>query len=801
MGNGGNMLPARGQADRPRNKRVTRPPRWAELWQIPLFCLGLGVCAAVLFLHTAQAQPGDFVTTQYQAAIDALDKHQLEAAGQYYQAIHSSTRSGQIRPVELQYLQAGIMLAEAQKQFALPVHAAPAYESYSRARVIFEGIIQSQEKINLPRLYYRLALATLGSETLNKKNLDTLEQTLESNFDDRHEGYLLLARLRTQLTPPDDVGSLRCLDSLMSMTQPEHQYPHRLLKAESLFRLERWGEIPRAVSSIPETAKEYPLALQWQALAAFRQNQWGEAALWWAKVAPRDMTPQALLNYGICQRNLKNPSEAQRLWDRLSRDYLMTPEALQAQCSVAELAFDQGRWHDAVVALASVLTTYKPAQLANAAITSDEMQEKLKTVGERLIQAHRWEDLQKLGEAAEPWHFTGLTDNWLCQAWHGIADSAAAGINASIPAGNAYAQASNYAWKAAQHAPAADKQPLLLLAGQDALKARKYQQAQRSLGELLTLNPEPGIKAQVLIGLAESLQEQKLYLLAAGRLREALDIKGNHEATARLRLAWLLMLDVQQRPEAGKQLEMAAALAVRPESGPDARTACHRRALFLYNSVMEQKTNQVLEAIDACETALKRAVPHPEAAQTHFMLAELLLTESGVSSSTVQAQVDVNLLSKQASQLWHACHQFQVALEEFRRPEAVFSPTQDKATLEGFARFGQAQCWYALGDLKEFAPQAVPSRDVCWQHATELFASIATTSTNRVESLHAYYRLSLCHQKRGLFAEMQETLRDARQQLKEMKDSELATSTHFVPLKRSEWEYLLRDPEADRGQP
>ena len=792
------MLPARGQADRPRYKRVTRSPRWAELWQIPLFCLGLGACAVVLFMHSAQAQPGDLVTAQYQSALDALDKQQIEAAGQYYQAIHAAPRHAQIRPVELQYLQASVMLAEAQKQFALPVSAATAFEAYSRAKVIFEGIIQSQEKITLPRLYYRLALATLGSETLTKKNLDTLEQTLETNFNDRHEGYLLLARLRTQLTPRDDAGALRCLDSLMSMTQPEHQYPLRLMKAESLFRLERWSEIPRTVSNIPENAKEYPLALQWQAMAAFRQNQWGEAARWWGQVAPRNMTPQALLNYGICQRHLKNPTEAQRLWDRLSRDYLMTPEALQAQCSLAELAFDQARWHEAVVALASVLTTYKPAQLANAAITQEEMQEKLKTVAERLIQTHRWEDLQKLGEAAEPWHFNKLTDNWLCQAWHGIADSAASGNNVSIPASKAYAQASDYAWKAAQHAPTSEKQALLMLAGQDALKARKYQQAQRSLGELLTLNPEPRITAHVLIGLAESLQEQKQYLLAAGRLRESLLIPGNHEASARLRLASLLLLDVQQRNEAGKQLEQAAALAVRPESGPDARTACHRRATFLYNSVMDQKTNQALEAIDACEKALKLAMPHPEAAQTRFMLAELLLTESGVMSSTVQ---DVAVLNKQASLLWQACQQFQTALEEFRLPETVISTTQDKSKLEGYARFGLAQCWYFLGGLRQFAPSAVPPADVCWQRAAELFTTIATTSKHRVESLHAYLWLSKCHQKRGQFSEMQEILRDARQQLKDMKDAELTSSIQFDPLKRSEWEYLLRDPDADRGQP
>ncbi|MFT3879412.1 MAG: hypothetical protein QM703_07110 [Gemmatales bacterium] len=587
----------------------------------------------------------------------------------------------------------------------------------------------------------------------------------------------------------------------MSVTKAEQLYPQRIQKAEILARLERWGEIPRVVTGIPEDAKEYAHALQWQALAAFRSNQWGEAARWWAQVAPRDMTPQALLNYGICQRQLKNSADAQRLWDRLTREYLMTPEALLAQCHLADLAFDKADWHDAVTALSSVLTTYKPAQLAHASLTPEELQDKLKNLAERLIQLRRWEDLKKLGEAAESWKFTTLSDNWLCQAWHGLAEAVAG--TPSLPMAKAFALASDYAWKAAQHAPVADKPALLLLAGQDALKANKFQQAQRALGELLTLSPEPRVKALVLIGLAESLQEQKQYLLAADRLRDALLIPGNHEATARLKLATLLLLDVQQRGEAEKQLELAAALVVRPDSGPDARTACHRWATFLYNSVIDSRSNKGLQAIDACEKALKLATPHPEAAQTRYVLAELLLIESHAESAEIPSLTDTALLNRQASMVWEACQQFQIVSDELRKPETVIFSSVKKSDFEGYARFGQARCWYALGKLKPFAPPSVPSSDVCWQRAAELFSLIATTSakTSRVESLHAYLRLSWCQQKRGQFAEMNETLHDALQQLKEMNDAELAISTRFDPLSRSAWESYLRPSDTDRGQP
>ncbi|MFT3879411.1 MAG: hypothetical protein QM703_07105 [Gemmatales bacterium] len=202
------MLPARVPAERPRLKRVARLPRWAELWQIPLFCLGLGSCTTVFGLHAAYAQRGGSVSTQYHAALDALDQHQVDVAAHIYQTMHDNMHSSPLRSVELDYLKGSILLAQAMKQCPIPASTAVDLEAYTRARLVLERIIQSQEKLSEPRLYYRLALATLGSEPLSKKNLDTLEQTLESDFVDRLEGYQLLTQLRTHMNPRDDSGAL-----------------------------------------------------------------------------------------------------------------------------------------------------------------------------------------------------------------------------------------------------------------------------------------------------------------------------------------------------------------------------------------------------------------------------------------------------------------------------------------------------------------------------------------------------------------------------------------------------------------
>jgi tetratricopeptide (TPR) repeat protein len=340
--------------------------------------------------------------------------------------------------------------------------------------------------------------------------------------------------------------------------------------------------------------------------------------------------------------------------------------------------------------------------------------------------------------------------------------------------------------------PLEDKPRLLLLAGQDAIKAKSFQLAQKALGELLTLGPNESLKHRVLLGLAETLTEQKQYTLAAERLREAILLPGPHEATARLRLAHLLILDDKLSPEAGKQLSAAAALVIRPDSGPDARTACHRWAAYQCDMVYHKKSNQLLEAIDACDRALRLAMPHPEGAQTRYLLAELLLADARPASQELQSQSQPELLKKQAEQLWQACQHFQQAAEELRSPDVIIKSTQTPDAHIRYARFGQADCWFLLGQLRPFAPSTTPSADMCWQRASDIYRALSEQKNHRVDALLACVLLSECHEKRGQPREMEETLRNAEQLLQQMTDEELKTRTRIEPLARSQWEAMLQ---------
>lgn len=354
----------------------------------------------------------------------------------------------------------------------------------------------------------------------------------------------------------------------------------------------------------------------------------------------------------------------------------------------------------------------------------------------------------------------------------------------------------------AQLANEGEKPALLLLAGEDALKGRNFQQAQKAFAELLSLKPDQKYLPRVLMGLADTLTEQKQYVFAADRLREALLIAGNHEAAARLKLAHVLLQIDKNSVEVGKQLEQAAALVIRPDSGDEAKSACHQWATYLVGEYFDRRSNQIIPARDACERALKLVPQHQLAAQTRYWLAELQLAEARQALETRKTD-SFDEVQEKHLQLWQACQNFKQSAEELRAPAAIIMSKESKDTVIRNARFGQAESWFLLGSQRPVSVANIPSAEVCLQQSAEIYQSLVDASSNRVDKLYAYWKLSKCHEKRGMFAEMKETLSDASQQLQNMSDIELQIpSARFPNLSRSQWEACLRSTTlSDRGSP
>jgi len=762
-------------------------PGWAELWQAPVFCLGLAALVCVLLLRPTHGEQPGGLRAVYDQAQAALDLGDLAAARLALRAILDAPQQEQITPAEVQYLKGSLLLVEAGRQSPLPCDKPDAHAPYQAALRELKEIAAQAAKYVPPRLPYRIALAQLGSEPLKAANLDQVEQTLEANFADRPEGYRLLANLRPRLDPPDLVGAIRAADQLLLLPGISKPNLLRLKKADYLSQLRKWPDVTKAVSGIPADAGEYPQALQWRALAAYHQQQWGEAANLYEAVPARQMTPQSLLFSGLCYERLKRTTEAADAWEQVWREHVRTPEAARAKVCLAELAFEQSNWQESVRCLREMLTTRRAVDFTNPYLTAEELRKLILKVGSRLIHLARWDDLRQLAEAAQPWDLGGKAEAWLALAWQALAESG----RSPLPAEQAYAQAADYAFRAASLARGQEKQALLHRAGRDALLAKAPQQAHRALGELLALPPDPPLRPLVLIDLAEALAEQNQVQSACDRLREAILLPGSHEAKARLRLVALLLAD-KRYAEARLELEPAAALVTRPGAGPEAMEAAHLWALFLYHEVVNQKTPQMLSAIAAGEKALAYAAQHPRAAQTRYLLGELLLglAEPAAADETL-IKLDRASLEQRASRLWQAYQYFQAAAEDLGKPEAVVN--FPKADAIRNALIGQAECLYYLGFMRqEYTNDAVPKRDSCYQEAGTLFQNVAFRQERTADGLYCLRLLARCQKQRGLFTEARETLRDALQQLERMTDEQLAAPARAPVRDRKSWEQLLK---------
>jgi tetratricopeptide (TPR) repeat protein len=762
-------------------------PGWAELWQVPLFCLGVAALVTVLSFRPAegdQGLPGRDPFEQMQAALDRGD---VTGARRLLHRLVTNPAEARLTPEELKYLRGSVLLAEATKLHPLPCTKEEGHLLYRAAAAELQTVQAQGVKHLSPRLGFRLAVAKAGSTTIDTGLVQAIEQSLETNFTDRGAGYELVAALRVHLTPPDYMGAIRAIDQLLVKPHVTSLSALRLQKVKFLTQLKKWPEVDKAAAGIPGDAAEYAQALQLRAQAAYHLGLWGEAVNLFSQVPPRQMTPASLLFQGLSLQRLKKTPEAVRVWGQLWREHHQSPETVRARVSYAEILFDQSNWAETVACLEQVLREQKPEALENAYLTRDELQKLVVKVGERLIHLVRWPDLVKLAEAARPWRLDGKPELWLAWAWHAQAQTG----TASLAPEQAYARAAEHAVRAAAHLSGAEKEALLMLAGQDALKAKAPQQAQRALGELLALNPDPNLKPLVMIELAEALFHLKQVGFACDRLREASRLPGPHEARARLRLAEILIAE-KRYPEAALELEPAAALVTRPGAGKEAMSAAHRWALFLYHDVVVQRAPKLLQAIDAGEKALVYAASDPQATQTRYLLGLLLLQL--VDPHRLSADVlrtEKTALEQRAARLWQAHQLFQATAEELAKSE-VLTPQLDKTEAHRGARLRQADCLYYLGVLRgDIQSDVVPQRDVCYREAARLYQAMAHELDHSTEGLYALLFLAKCQKNTAKFIEARETLRNALELLDRLSDTDLARSVYGLRT-REAWRQLLQ---------
>jgi tetratricopeptide (TPR) repeat protein len=793
------MEPVPGEVPAQNVARRSAVPSWRELWQVPLFCIGVLSLVLVWTFRPAHARTMPAARAAYEKACLALDLDDLPSAERWLQNAELSSSDNSVTPYQLEFLRASTHLAQLRQHSQLLAIKPSEKQEYAQIRQKLEAITNAVSPQERPHLNYLLLVVKLATDGLDAKTLDQIEQLLDTDFIDRRDGYQLLSQSRLQARPPDLLGALRAIDRLLATPELMRPNAARLEKAKVLAQLEKWNDVIKVCHSIPVDAEEYATALQVRALAHFHLQQWSEAEHAWRLVKESLQTPSMLLHYGLSLQQLKNRTEAAKSWERLRITFPSAPETVKATLCLSQLSAGQGRWPDAVSYLVTVLRSQPPQTFQNPYASRDEIWQQVAECAESLIKLHRWEDVLVLAEPALAWSQKGLAESWLAQAWHNLAE--ADRNTAAVSKKEAYRLAAEFAWRAAKTPQVEAKEKWLELSGADALRIEKYDLAQRAYGEWLTVPPAPANRSAVLIGLADALKFQKQLDDARDRLREACKIPGEHEASAHLRLFHVFDLQ-KQRDDAEHELEEAAKLVTGPNHHPDAEEAAHLRMLYLYKCwVIDRK--EVLRVVQAGEMALQYADKHPQAARTRYLLAEVL------KYNAMQQLDEANTfpagafpLGKTAEQFLRALKYFQAAAHDFAQPDVAQIDVDAGTNMLRSVRLGQAESLYFLGVLARHVTSEPIKADACWLQAEQIFREIGAQSSSKVEVLYSRYWTAQCQSKRGLFGEMYETIRSGIQLLDEMTDSDFQQSPLIRPPWRSreDWKRLFEE-ELKKTQP
>jgi hypothetical protein len=395
--------------------RAGRRPR--QLWQVPVFLLGVGALAAV----TAGAPlRGDATRRQLERHLASARHHVTRGDGEAA-AADARQAVALAAAVPEKAGEAHFLLGTA--LLVLGDHASgDADATYHDARAELE----EAERLGVPegdrgRLAYRLAKAGFHTGDDPKRVADRLAEAAHAEqADDPAEAYGMLTQAYLRMNPPDLQAALEANDKLRQVPLQDEKVlaPARLLAGELLTKLGKPDEAAKVLELVRDTAPPDVLNRARLLRARVRQDEgkWAEAAgLWQAALTdPRYRVPDrpaVLYHLGVCFRRTDQAGEAARAWEECRRT-AAGPEGAAAALALAELRAEAGPEQALELLAAVAAAPPAPAGTAGPAADPDKARELFEKVGQALRRAGRFEEALKLaghyGPLAEAGRAEGL---------------------------------------------------------------------------------------------------------------------------------------------------------------------------------------------------------------------------------------------------------------------------------------------------------------------------------------------------------------------------------------------------------
>ncbi|MFO0875913.1 MAG: tetratricopeptide repeat protein [Gemmataceae bacterium] len=743
-----------------------RPVTMAQLWQAPVFVLGLAALAAVWFCRplwpdcAARRIDADLATARQLLSGREGDADQaLKLAQRALEACESAPdRTGE---VALLAGTACIRLAEK----ADPVRSS---EHWQKAReYLGQALAQADnlESDSKAQLNYRLAKVGYHTNEPLPAVIAKLEETVPS-CDARAEGYRLLTDAYLKLPQPDLTRAIAANQKLRDVAEASEAEltQAKLQGGEILLRMGKTEEARRSLEKIGEHSAPAMVvkARLLRARAYQDEKQWGEATrLYNAALAdsraPVSDPASIYFNLGLCYRNLEQPQEAAKAWQecvRLARG----SEGVAAALVLAELRLNEQALEPALEVLTLVAARLgKPAE---SKATPQDLT-RAREVFERALtifrQASRHDLASKTLEAYTPLappRRALMLQGELASEW------AKAKLDAPRLTPEIEKQAAELHRTAAEAYAKVAATPGLSLteqgetlwnAAQNFLAGHQEARATAALEQVVKLNLEPARLGEAWFRLAEVYRGARKSEAAQAAYSKCMEFDTKFAYRARHALAL-------GRLETGDLDEAEAALVfnlkmLRWESDPEALS----QSLFTLGNLLYQRRDY-RRVVRYLEDALGRFKDNPEVTRARYQLADAYRQ---IAAQENQSFLLGENMSPEARAHFQKEHRrwLQKAAEEFATLERFLDSPEGKEHLTPDLRsqvpFITAKCWFNLGQ---------------YDKALVIYEKLIDRHPGKAEGLDALGGAVSCHAGLGQVDKVKQRLLQIKTALPQMPD-------------------------------
>jgi tetratricopeptide (TPR) repeat protein len=314
-------------------KGITDPPplgseppfyTFGQLWQVPLFLLGLTALAAVWATRPLWYDPEIVrLRSDLDKARQALQDPQAALNGLTVLLQEDLDHIGRLpeRAGEAHFLLGSIYL-----RLAGQLPAEPAADLWRKAR----SHLEEAEQLGVPEpdrilLRYRLGMAWFQSGGDVQRVIATLSTVIDQVEEDRAAGYEILTQCYLRLPVPNLPAALAANEKQLQLpTSDESRLaPARLLRGELLLRMHQDEAARKVLGWIKVAPPAISARARYLRAHSYQEEKaWAEAAKLWEEVLADERQPPAdkgrvLYWLGWCYRNLHQPAKAARCWESI----------------------------------------------------------------------------------------------------------------------------------------------------------------------------------------------------------------------------------------------------------------------------------------------------------------------------------------------------------------------------------------------------------------------------------------------------------------------------------------------------